>query len=158
MQRVNKWGNKMRYESRITKLSPLHSYTRALREKARETERKGRERDTEQVRVCVLRSQMCVLWVNRERGEEGAATNWLWWNSGFVSPAGARDRPRYHYHPGFFMLIWWPIESEYLVAISLVSGSSIQEGGTGEGASITEAFRLLRLFLFFFFSLYLCGF
>ncbi len=54
---VKKWGNKMRYESPITKLSSLLSPTHALREK----ERKGRERDTEQVRVCVVRSQMCVL-------------------------------------------------------------------------------------------------
>jgi hypothetical protein len=157
MQRVNKWGNKMRYESRITKLSPLRSHTHALRARARETEteRKGRERDTQQVRVCVVRSQMCVLWVNRERGEEGAATNWLWWNSGFVSPAGARDRPRYHYHPGFFMLIWWPIESEYLVAISLVSAAASKREEL-EKERVSQ--RLFVFFFFFFFSLYLCGF
>jgi hypothetical protein len=63
MQRVNKWGNKMRYESPITKLSLLLSPTHALRERERPREREKGKREGRRASasVCVVRSRMCVL-------------------------------------------------------------------------------------------------
>ncbi len=124
--------------------------THCERERERQRQRGREERGTQsKCEVCVVRSQMCVLWVNRGRGGEGAATNWLRWNSGFVSPAALVLKIII---VNIIILVFdahLMTKREWVPSGDIFGfSSSIQEGGTGERASVAEAFRLLLPFFF----------